>query len=133
MAAQVLQSAPTASAAATSTYISMTASMGVHSQTIKLYGKPTHQIPDAHVGPYPADSELHSEIARSLHLAELICGRCNRLSSIAHRPSPCYNSGVMDEHSLKVLEYRKVLERLAAHTSNSMGRAAALALTPGLG
>src|SRR2546427_12705535 len=36
----------------------------------------------------------------------------------------------MDKHTLKVLEYASVLERLAAHSSNSMGREAALALTP---
>src|SRR5437762_2915259 len=36
----------------------------------------------------------------------------------------------MEDHSLKVLEYRKVLDRLAAHTSNSMGREAALSLAP---
>jgi len=36
----------------------------------------------------------------------------------------------MDAHTLKILEYPKVLEKLAAHTSNPMGRAAALALTP---
>src|SRR5687767_1761311 len=36
----------------------------------------------------------------------------------------------MDSHTLKVLEYGKVLERLAAHASNGMGREAALALVP---
>ena len=36
----------------------------------------------------------------------------------------------METHSLRVLEYYRVLERLAAHASNSMGREAALALTP---
>ncbi len=36
----------------------------------------------------------------------------------------------MDAHSLKVLEYRKVLEKLAAHASNRMGQEAALALEP---
>lgn len=36
----------------------------------------------------------------------------------------------MDSHTLKVLEYGKILERLAAHASNSMGREAAYALTP---
>src|SRR5215510_1818908 len=36
----------------------------------------------------------------------------------------------MEDHSLKVLEYRKVLDRLAAHASNSMGREAALSLAP---
>ena len=36
----------------------------------------------------------------------------------------------MDSHTLKVLEYGKVLERLAGHSSNGMGREAALALTP---
>jgi DNA mismatch repair protein MutS2 len=36
----------------------------------------------------------------------------------------------MDAHSLRVLEYKRVLDRLAAHTSNSMGREAALALEP---
>jgi DNA mismatch repair protein MutS2 len=36
----------------------------------------------------------------------------------------------MDAHTLRVLEYQKVLDRLAAHTSNTMGREAALALTP---
>lgn len=36
----------------------------------------------------------------------------------------------MDTHTLKVLEYPKVLEKLAAFTSNRMGREAALALTP---
>ena len=36
----------------------------------------------------------------------------------------------MDSHSLKVLEYGKILERLAELASNSMGREAALALTP---
>ena len=36
----------------------------------------------------------------------------------------------MEDHSLKVLEYRKVLDKLAAHTSNSMGREAAYSLAP---
>jgi len=36
----------------------------------------------------------------------------------------------LDTHTLKVLEWQKVLDRLAAHTSNRMGREAALALTP---
>lgn len=36
----------------------------------------------------------------------------------------------MDAHTLRVLEFARVLEKLAAHTSNSMGREAALALTP---
>ncbi len=36
----------------------------------------------------------------------------------------------MDSHTLKVLEYGKVLERLAGHASNGMGREAALALVP---
>ncbi len=36
----------------------------------------------------------------------------------------------MNAHSLKVLEYRKVLDRLAAHTSNRLGHEAAFALTP---
>src|SRR5438128_7005858 len=37
---------------------------------------------------------------------------------------------MMDQHSLKVLEYRKVLDRLAAHTSNRLCHEAASALTP---
>ncbi len=36
----------------------------------------------------------------------------------------------MDAHTLRVLEYEKVLNRLAAHASNAMGREAALALVP---
>lgn len=36
----------------------------------------------------------------------------------------------MDSHTLRVLEYVRVLDKLAAHTSNSMGREAALALEP---
>lgn len=36
----------------------------------------------------------------------------------------------VDAHTLKVLEWQKVLDRLAAHTSNRMGREAALALAP---
>jgi DNA mismatch repair protein MutS2 len=36
----------------------------------------------------------------------------------------------MDEHSIRVLEYKLILDRLAAHTSNRMGREAALALAP---
>jgi DNA mismatch repair protein MutS2 len=37
---------------------------------------------------------------------------------------------VVDRHTLRVLEYQKVLDKLAAHTSNRMGREAALALAP---
>ena len=36
----------------------------------------------------------------------------------------------MDAHSLHVLEYRKVLQRLVAHTSNGLGREYALQLEP---
>ncbi len=36
----------------------------------------------------------------------------------------------MDAHTLKVLEFPRVLERLAAHASNSLGREAALDLVP---
>jgi DNA mismatch repair protein MutS2 len=36
----------------------------------------------------------------------------------------------MDGHTLRVLEYQRVLDRLASHVSNSMGREAALALAP---
>lgn len=36
----------------------------------------------------------------------------------------------MDDHSLRVLELPRVLDRLAAHTTNTMGREAALALAP---
>lgn len=36
----------------------------------------------------------------------------------------------MDAHTLKVIEWSKVLERLAEHASNGMGREAALALEP---
>src|SRR5581483_10525429 len=36
----------------------------------------------------------------------------------------------MDAHSLHVLEYRKVLERLVAHTSNGIGREFAAQLEP---
>lgn len=36
----------------------------------------------------------------------------------------------MDAHTLRVLEFRKVLDRLAAHCTNAMGREAALALVP---
>lgn len=36
----------------------------------------------------------------------------------------------MDEHSLRVLEYPRIIELLAERTSNPMGREAALALTP---
>src|SRR5215467_7046783 len=36
----------------------------------------------------------------------------------------------MDAHSLHVLEYRKVLDRLVAHTSNGIGREFAAQLEP---
>ncbi|MBM3496464.1 MAG: endonuclease MutS2, partial [Armatimonadetes bacterium] len=36
----------------------------------------------------------------------------------------------MDDHSLRVLELPRVLDRLASHTTNGMGRAPALALAP---
>ncbi len=36
----------------------------------------------------------------------------------------------MDAHSLQLLEYRKVLDRLAVHTSNSIGREFAMQLEP---
>ncbi|HSV74498.1 MAG TPA: endonuclease MutS2 [Chthonomonadales bacterium] len=36
----------------------------------------------------------------------------------------------MDAHTLRVLEFDRVVERLAAHTSHAMGREAALALVP---
>src|SRR5258708_28241382 len=36
----------------------------------------------------------------------------------------------MDAHTLRVLEYSRVLDKLAALTSNSMGREASLALEP---
>ncbi len=36
----------------------------------------------------------------------------------------------MEAHSLKVLEFQKILDKLAAHASNSMGREAALSLVP---
>ncbi len=36
----------------------------------------------------------------------------------------------MDSHSLRVLEFNKVLDKLASHTSNSLGRETALALEP---
>src|SRR5207237_8452654 len=36
----------------------------------------------------------------------------------------------MDAHTLRVLEFQKVLDRLTGHATNSMGREAALALTP---
>src|SRR5262249_40810209 len=36
----------------------------------------------------------------------------------------------MDAHTLKILEYSKVIDRLAALTSNGLGREAAFALAP---
>ena len=36
----------------------------------------------------------------------------------------------MDAHSLHVLEYKKVLDRLVAHTSNGIGREFASRLEP---
>src|SRR5580658_1850684 len=36
----------------------------------------------------------------------------------------------MDSHSLHILEYQKILERLAAHTSNGIGRDFASQLEP---
>src|SRR5258708_33093092 len=47
------------------------------------------------------------------------------------RTLTCYNSSdIMDAHTLRVLEFARVLEKLAAHTSNTMGREAARALEP---
>ena len=36
----------------------------------------------------------------------------------------------MDAHSLQLLEYRKVLDRLAVHTSNGIGKEFAMQLEP---